>query len=113
MWFISHRCILIHLEVEEVLELFKRELSITICVDPSDDCENFSLNKVITELSEEVLEVGDLNVTFLIAINGAESSIGCVVWVVLQIFNKHSNSLDEINLVVQEAGQSTLLIVWK
>ena len=62
----------IGLSSEKVCELFIAQLGVTICVHAANDSKDLSLDQVVTEGSEELLQIAYIDAAFLVTINGAK-----------------------------------------
>ena len=95
----------------ELGELRVRKLSVTVGVDTSDHGKHLRLDQVVSELAEEVLQVGNCDAALVVPVDGAERCEGGVIWATLHIAGQLVHSFDEVNLVLQQPNEAHLKVV--
>ena len=99
--------------LEKVRKLFKTNLGVSIGVNSANNSEQLSINQVITKTSQEVLQVAYIDKILIMFVNSAEGCIDGVVVGSLDVFSHRLDSLDEINLVLNDADQCHLHLDWQ
>ena len=101
------------LSSEKICELFIAQTTIAICIDATNNSEDLCFDQVIAEGPEELLEIANVDMPFLVAVNCAIRGKCCEVGTLFETIDQGIHPAKKVDFMLDQSHKAHFHVVWQ